>query len=1020
MLNHRTKLKIAAAVAAPILVSIYWLIAHAAIPNLDDQPIGYVGALDMSNYNIPSGTAVAFRGDYFRGTWDGDLLAYAISTSGTASVTWQARDQLANQNWETGRKIFTMGASAGIPFSWTTATTALTAEQQTQLGGDPQGRYVVNFTRGDDTYENTTYRKRYSKLGDIIHSRPYYYNHGNNVERVYVGANDGMLHAFDAKTGDEIFAYIPSVLIPKLPQYAVNPYFNHKYGVDGLIATGKVPAGASTQTLLTSGMGAGGNGIFALDISNSQPTDEVSAASLAKWEAHSGKANMANMGHVYGAPLVVRLQNGAYVVLVPNGINSASGKASLFVLNPSNGTVIAEIVADAQGPDNGLTAVSLADMNNDGRVDVAYGGDLKGTLWKFNLGGASYPSNATALFQPAATDARAIMAAPSISTHPAGGFMVNFGTGRILTQGDVTDTSDQYLYGIWDSTKATSTTLAVVTLSTAVTTNTTPALTYRVASTTNVDYSAGARGWRATLKGGERLAGGKTFTDAGRYVITTVVPDSSSSTYGAWLLELNALTGSGPATPFFDLNGDRKIDSTGASDKLAQTQSGTTSYVAPAGKFLGAGIWSQPILAQVSPTFDQSYFNYNPNQLLPSLPLTTSSTSTTTTTSGGPGVAGGHFDFDIYYNQCNALSGDYKNGCTSNTHVHEYDDKYDVIGVNVFNASVPAFNLTNAITKTQTFKIMLANQKLSPAARVTVGAITYTAWNWPTSPEGFLSDSAGGPAKTFTIATLERIVIALPVEAFSNREWIPGSGDTRAGLVPTKTGCVRTNQGGQGSETGFWMNGALTMQIVKATTSASQVEQSTAGDAKMGYRLKKDTTSQAQQLAQYTMFWHHPNSPCTDEPGWTKTPPPISESGTTKAETPARGADDPKGAFLTGAGALSTGSDSGSNPVPTIGSTNTIYNGVEAVSTTTYDSSTDTYITTIRAKSDNRILATKTVKRQLVIRGGKGLGGNLTKPGDGGGPSTGDGTGTGVPPDTDEQLGNNARLGRLSWREVVR
>jgi Neisseria PilC beta-propeller domain len=988
MLTRRSKTKIAAALAVPILASVYWLFAYAAIPDMDEQPIGYVGALDMSNYNLASGTAVAYRGDYFRGTWDGDLIAYNISADTSVSVTWQARDQLANQDWLTGRKIFTMGANGGIPFSWTTTTTSLTAEQQTQLGGDPQGRYLLNFTRGDNTYEGGAYRKRYSKLGDIVHSRPLYYKHSSTVERVYVGANDGMLHAFDAKTGNEVFAYIPSLLIPKLRQYAINPYVNHKYGVDGLMSIGQVTSGTSQMTLLAAGMGAGGNGVFALDVSTSNPADESAAAGMAKWEAHSGKTSMGNMGHVFGVPLVTRLQNGEHVVLVPNGINSSAGKASLFVLSASTGAVLSEIMADAQGPDNGLTAISAADLNNDGKVDVAYGGDLKGTLWKFDLSTTSYPSAASAVFQPASADARAIVAAPALSAHPAGGVMVNFGTGRMLTPDDITDTSDQYLYGIWDSTRATSTTLAQVTLSTAVTSGT-PTLSYRVANSPGVNYSAGAKGWRVVLKGGERSAGGDTFTDSGRFVLTTVIPDANTSTHGAWLLELDALTGNGPSKPFFDISGDNKIDLAGNTDKVVLSQNGTSSYVAPAGKFLGTGVWSQPILAQVNQTFDLSYFNQNPNQLLPSIPLTTSTTTTTTTTTtnAGPGVAGGHFDFDIYYNVCNAQSGTYNTGCTSNTHVHEYDDKYDVIGVNLLAASESDFNLSKAISKTTTFKIMLANQKLSPAARVTVGTTTLMAWDWPTSPQGFLSDTSGGAAKTFTLATIGRLVIALPVDAFSEREWIPGSGDKRAGLVPTITDCVRQNSGAQGNLTGYWMNGALTMQIVKANTNVDHVELSTPAESNMGHRLKKDDISQAQQLAQYTMFWHYKDRPCTHQQGWSATPPPITASSNTKVERPDEGADDPKGAFLTGSGALTGGSGSTST---TTGTTKSTYNGQEAYTVTTYDAATDSYTTTVYAKSDNRVLATKTEKRDLLVDDG------------------------------DKQIGSRARLGRLSWREVIR
>jgi type IV pilus assembly protein PilY1 len=202
---------------------LYWILAYADI-SPDDQPVGYVAALDMSNYKIDSGTSVFYRGDYFRGTWDGDLVAYDAALNGSTSVKWQARDRLATQAWDTGRNIFTFDGSTGIPFNWTTTTTSLTTAQQTAMGGDPNGRQLLEFTRGSSALEGTLFRQRFSKLGDIVHSRPYYYKHSSTAERVYVGANDGMLHSFDATTGNEVFAYVPSMLIPKLSQFAVNPY----------------------------------------------------------------------------------------------------------------------------------------------------------------------------------------------------------------------------------------------------------------------------------------------------------------------------------------------------------------------------------------------------------------------------------------------------------------------------------------------------------------------------------------------------------------------------------------------------------------------------------------------------------------------------------------------------------------------------------------------------------------------------------------------------------------------------
>ncbi len=975
MLRFKRYFKLSTLVGLPVLAGLYGVMAYAAIANLDDQPVGYVGAIDMNNYDLSTGTSVAYRGDFFRGNWDGDLAAHNVATNGATSLKWQARDQLALQAWNSGRKIFTRNGSAGVPFTWTSTSTPLSASQQAALGADPQGRYLLEFTRGSTTYEGTTYRQRLSKLGDIVHSRPYYVRHGVGVERVYVGANDGMLHAFDAVDGKEVFAYIPSVLIPKLSQFAVNPYANHKYGVDGLLSVASFTNSGTATTLLTGGLGAGGVGVYALDITSPSPTSEVAAAAFSKWELTDASTGFSNLGYVYGAPQIIKLNNGKQAVLIPNGINSISGKASLFVVDAITGALLTEVVVDSTGPDNGITGLAAADVNGDGTVDLVYAGDLKGNVWKFNFSASAYPTTATALFTPTTATARPIMAAPAVSAHPSGGVMVNFGTGKILESSDLTYSGADYLYGVWDSTKVTSSTFAEPVLSTAATA-TIPPVKYRVASTVAVDYSKGARGWRITLSGGERLAGGETLVDAGRFVITTTIPDTASVNHGAWLLEINALTGSGPAAPFFDLNADGKVDQTGTTDKVpAVDTNGLSIFAAPAGKFLGTGVWSQPIIAQVNKMFDLAYFNVNPNNPLPAAPLVY-------TTPADRGVAGGHFDFDIYYNVCNALSTNYKGSCT-NTHVHEYDDKYDVVGVNMLNASNAAFNLDRAIASTVTpFKILIANQKFSPAAQLTLGNVTKAVWAWPTSVDGFIADTPGGVAKVFTRATVGKLILSLPLNAFSNQEWIPGSGDIRAGLIPTATGCVHANQGSVGSATGPWMNGALTLQLVQSTTLGTAVELNQTSDAVMGWRLKKDTTSQAKQLAQYTMFWHHPNGYCYGNAAWTKTPPPDTKSDA-KPLTPAAGSDDPKGNFASIsdnlAGTTSTG-------------TIATYNGVEAYVVLTYDAAQDLYTRTIRAKSDGSALKVDTFK---------------------------DDPNTEIKA-ADKQLGSQLRLGRLSWREMVR
>jgi len=981
---------------------IYWAIARAGIANFDDQPLGYVSALELNSYNIQSGSAVAYRGDYFSGTWDGDLVAYDLPAGGGATVKWQSRNKLEAQNWSTGRKIFTRSNGVGVPFTWSAAgLTSLTAAQKTELGGDPEGRHLLEFTRGDRSREGAAFRKRFSVLGDIIHSRPYYFKHATGVERVYVGANDGMLHAFNAVDGSEVFAYLPSMLIPKLDQFAINPYNNHKYGVDGLMAIKKFTSSGKTMTVLAGGMGAGARGVFGLDISDPSPGTETAAAAMSIWEITETTSGFGNMGHVTGSPQIVKLKNGANVVLVANGAGSTAGKAVLFVIDAATGARLAEVAADSSGPDNGLMALAAADANGDGAVDVVYAGDLKGTLWKFDFSGAGYPTSGKALFTPDAGTARAITTAPALSLHPNGGVMVNFGTGRMLEPADVNDTATNYLYGIWDSAKATTTTLAQPTLTTATTTDT-PPQSYRSSSQVTLDYSKGAKGWRMALPAGERLIGGDTLVDSGRFIVTTSVPKGGISAQGAWLMELNALTGSGPSAPFFDLNNDGNLDTSGNSDKVSIAG----SYIIPAGKFLGTGLWSQPVLAQVGAKLDRTYFNFNPNPDIPPLVTTTTLVVTTSTVDipptpvppGDRGVAGGHFDFDIFYNVCDPLSKDYKKSCT-NTHVHEYDDLYDVVGVNMLAASESAFNLGNAITSTATqFKLLISNQKLSPAAALTVGSVTKPVWNLPVSPEGFLSATPGGAPILVTRANIGKLIISLPVNAFTVQEWRPGSKDVRAGLVPTQTGCVHANKGAQGTATGPWMNGALTLQIVRSDTPGSAVQPNVAGDATMGYRLKSDKTSQGKQLAQYTMFWHHPNKICFNDAGWTASPPPDPDKGN-KSKPRAAGSSDPTGSFW---GATGSGGSSTTTVSTSVWRESTTYNGVEAYVEMTYNPATGVYTRTIIDRATGRVLQTDTYAA-------------------GGGGTSGAGTRVGSDlKNSNAQASDRPRLGRLSWQEILR
>ncbi len=261
--------------------------------------------------NITSSGNTAYQGSFDTSDWSGDVVATSITVNASNVVStgstplWKADTQLlALPTPATTRNIVVGNVGAtqnpvASNFTWATIETSL----QTALNkatpassADALGQDRLNFIRGDRSKETGqvggTFRKRTHLLGDIVNSGVAYKGTPSksivgsstyatffaaNLSRtaaVYVGANDGMLHAFNATTGDELFAYIPSWLGPNLPALAGTGYVNaHQSYVDGSPVVGEaevdVPAGfADLKTVLVSGTGGVGQGVFALDVTN--------------------------------------------------------------------------------------------------------------------------------------------------------------------------------------------------------------------------------------------------------------------------------------------------------------------------------------------------------------------------------------------------------------------------------------------------------------------------------------------------------------------------------------------------------------------------------------------------------------------------------------------------------------------------------------------------------------------------------------------------------------------------------
>ena len=398
MNTHARKSLIAASLlgAAGLIA---WVIA--GIPDTFDpsaQPVGYVGQPAISGQPLYTGSTVAndtrlYAIDYDGSDWSGDLHSYHLSPSGaivkTDDWTGGASASIDVQSWTsatlaTARKIITRDpvANANIQFRWATGTgiTSKLSTAQENLIDQPNAGHassqLFDYLRGDRSHEAPqapNYRARSSVLGDIIHSTPIYCPATNvstdpscTVATVFVGANDGMLHAINTTDGSERFAYVPSLLISKLKDLTSSTY-THEYFVDGRMDLRRF----GNQTILAGALGSGGQGLFGLDVTNSGPTTETLAATsnIILWEITNVTSGFGNLGYTYGQPVLRTLSNGTNALIVGNGYgNSGNYKASLFIINPVTGALIHESVTTDNTPTstnrNGLSSPTL-DGNNE-------------------------------------------------------------------------------------------------------------------------------------------------------------------------------------------------------------------------------------------------------------------------------------------------------------------------------------------------------------------------------------------------------------------------------------------------------------------------------------------------------------------------------------------------------------------------------------------------------------------------------------------------------------------------------
>lgn len=424
----------------------------------------------IANSTSLSTNSLVYQGSFNATNWSGDLAAYAVTASGVSqNPQWRAADTIPS---EATRRIVYRSRFDNIGRYFNQA--GMVAVDRSKFGNTfAERNAMVRYLRGERVLEiqnGGTLRNRATNtvLGDISHSSPAYVNDSGTV---FIGSNDGMLHAFNASTGVERFAYIPSSAMPEtndassgiraLSQVIYND--QHQYFVDGDIAVSNRNQ-LNNKNYLVGTLGRGGKGLFALDVTD--PDNFSPAESL--WESVGyGSGADIDMGHVMGRPVIGRMENGTWAVIVGNGYNSrasaADSRAVLFIYDLATGSLIRKIDTGAAG-DNGLATPGVYDSDNNGRIDTIYSGDLKGNVWKFNVSDTATPANWGVAFSglpmftavDAANKAQPITGAISVSRNTvasdpnSGRTFIHFGTGSYFRTTDPNDASAQTLYGLID------------------------------------------------------------------------------------------------------------------------------------------------------------------------------------------------------------------------------------------------------------------------------------------------------------------------------------------------------------------------------------------------------------------------------------------------------------------------------------------------------------------------------------------------------------------------------------------
>ncbi|MBX3603913.1 MAG: pilus assembly protein PilY [Piscinibacter sp.] len=502
----------------------------------------------ISTQRLTTSGGLIYQAQFDPADWSGDVAAYAVDPAasgtqvsiGTQSV-WTnlagdrvgaagklddrditTRNIYVGYNSGTGTGIFGSAEflwNGGLPTVIKNALKLPPGAASAPYDSDAIGEARLNYLRGERASEagsGVTFRRRGSRLGDIVNSgvafsgapaqrfsdasySAFFASHSNRQKAIFVGANDGMLHAFNADTGDELFAYIPSWVVPRLTQLTSSSYTHQSY-VDSTPTISEANIGTTAspdwRTVLVSGTGGGGQGVFALDVSDPTAVSGFGGNDKVLWEFTD--KHDPDLGNVVGKPQILKINTAAgtatpnyeYFAVVASGVNNhaADGSASstaepaLFFLKLGKAKSASWSLGDnyfkVKFPvaTNTITSGMIgfsATVGFGGELALIYAGDLQGNVWKLDFTktqATNWSLNTLSPFKQSgvalplfiAQDASAAQNRQPITMEPALVFgpnrstVVSFGTGKFLEVGDISPPyKAQSVYAVLDNNSTT-------------------------------------------------------------------------------------------------------------------------------------------------------------------------------------------------------------------------------------------------------------------------------------------------------------------------------------------------------------------------------------------------------------------------------------------------------------------------------------------------------------------------------------------------------------------------------------